>query len=173
MAVIRIVELGDIPRKYLDVLVQELNKRGGRTKFTIAGKMPLPDSAYDKYREQYNAQELLKIARDSKTLLITNADLYAANRNFVFGLNKDQGPCIVSIARLDPTFYGNPMNFGATAERLVKEATHEVGHMVGMRHCENRRCVMSFSQHFSDVDDKSRDFCKSCEVQLTASGAMV
>ena len=170
MVVIRIVELGDVPKKYTDVLVQELNKKGSVIKFTVTGKMALPDTAKDKYRSQYKAEELLKMTSDARTLLVTSADLYAANRNFVFGLNKDSGPCIVSTARLDPVFYGNGTSFAATAERLVKEATHEVGHTLGLRHCENMKCVMSFSQHFSDVDAKSSDFCKSCEVQLAASG---
>jgi archaemetzincin len=173
MAVIRVIEVGDVPRKYLDVMIQELNKRGFNHKFIIDSKMPLPAAAYDKYRGQYDAQKLLTVARDPKVLFVTNADIYSQNRNFVFGLNKDHGPCIVSLARLDTTFYGNPLNFGVTAERLVKESVHEVGHMFGLTHGEDKRCVMSCSSHFSDVDGKNRDMCRSCEVRLSADGIRI
>ncbi|QQG39764.1 MAG: archemetzincin [Candidatus Aenigmatarchaeota archaeon] len=173
MAVIRVIEIGDVPKKYMDVLTQELNRRGYIHKFVVDRKVPLPQSAYDKYRGQYDAAALLKLARDPKVLLITNADLYSGNLNFVFGMTNGKGPGIVSTARLDPAFYGNQMNFGVTSERLVKESVHEVGHMFGLKNCEDKRCAMAVAQHFSDVDEKGLDFCKQCQVMLASDGTRI
>src|SRR3990167_2850270 len=114
MAVIRVLEVGEVPKKYLDVLVQELNKKSKIYRFTLGDKLPLPANAFDKYRQQYKADEMLKLARDARVLFITNADLYTENRNFIFGLTKGNGPSVVSFARLDPTFYGNSVDFATT-----------------------------------------------------------
>jgi archaemetzincin len=48
----------------------------------------------------------------------------------------------------------------------VKEAVHELGHMFGLDHCSDLRCVMHFSNSLADTDRKGRDFCPSCRARL-------
>jgi hypothetical protein len=47
---------------------------------------------------------------------------------------------------------------------LGKEAVHELGHVYGLLHCKNTRCVMHFSISLHYVDTKERSFCQSCRI---------
>lgn len=123
-------------------------------------------------RNQYHAdtflRELSRVAgsEGALTLFITREDIYSGNLNFVFGL-AGRRDCIVSTARLDPRFYGEVSDMeGARAlfgERLAKEAIHEIGHTMGLPHCEDRKCVMVYSNSIQDVDFKGSSFCEGCK----------
>jgi archaemetzincin len=71
---------------------------------------------------------------------------------------------VVSTARLAAA---NPD--GRLAERLAKEAVHELGHTFGLLHCETRGCVMSRSAGLRDVDAKRPGLCADCRVRLHES----
>lgn len=91
---------------------------------------------------------------------LTGSDLYHRNLNFVFGLASFATKCcIVSWHRLK-----EPEN--KFFERLVKECLHELGHVLGLAHCANKKCVMSFSNSLEEVDEKEAGFCNSCAEQL-------
>ena len=123
-------------------------------------------------RKQYHADTLLReLSRiagsdEALTVFITREDIYSGNLNFVFGLAGRRG-CIVSTARLDPRFYGEVPDMEAAKklfeERLLKEVIHEAGHTMGLPHCEDKKCVMVFSNNIGDVDFKGTKFCKGCE----------
>ncbi|CAN5667071.1 hypothetical protein BH23GEM6_BH23GEM6_20690 [soil metagenome] len=96
------------------------------------------------------------------TLAITDADLTAPGRDYVFGeATLNGGWAVVSTARL-----------GAGAEdagqdelarkRLLREVTHELGHLAGLHHCDNRPCVMHPVVTAADADLNGADFCRSC-----------
>jgi archaemetzincin len=53
--------------------------------------------------------------------------------------------------------------------RTLIEAVHELGHLQGLGHCPDRRCVMHFSNCLLDTDRKQPDFCSRCE-ELRRSG---
>ena len=73
-------------------------------------------------------------------------DLYVADLNFVFGLADSHQKCaIISLARLQPEFFGQPGDPQLFRERALKEAIHELGHLRNLRHCSNPACVMFFS----------------------------
>ena len=94
--------------------------------------------------------------------------MYTEGLNFVFGQAKMKGRvAVVSIARLDPTFWHQPEDEELLEKRAVKECLHEVGHMAfGLGHCPNRHCVMNFSNTVGDVDKKTKFLCNSCKLQL-------
>ncbi|HDI02624.1 MAG TPA: hypothetical protein ENF95_00640, partial [Candidatus Aenigmarchaeota archaeon] len=143
---IKLVQVGTIQPNILDVIVRELNRRF-KSKFFIGEKVEIPAKAYDKFKEQYDAEMVVKaleVKDCDKVIGVTSHDLYYKNLNFVFGVaGKDT--CIVSTARLDPKFYGNSPNFDLLIKRTLKEIIHELGHMFGLEHCSNPKCVMSFS----------------------------
>lgn len=93
---------------------------------------------------------------------ITAYDIYADNLNFVFGIALPFQGCVVSYARLyskDEALF---------LSRFRKEITHEMGHVLGLSHCQNPNCVMHFSNSLADTDRKSENFCSSCQRKLNA-----
>ncbi len=132
-----------------------------------------PESAYDPARRQYRSDVILGylnlLAPDKveKVLAVTELDLYVPGLNFVFGQAILNGrPAVVSVARLRPEFYGDPPNLSLLLERVQKEVTHEMGHLYGLEHCADRRCVMSFSNSIVEVDMKGQNFCPTCHKTL-------
>lgn len=134
-----------------------------------------PESAYDASRRQYRSDvllgylNLLAPEKVEKIIAITELDLYTPGLNFVFGqaiLNGRQA--VVSVARLRPEFYGQPPDPQLLMARVQKEVVHELGHLYGLEHCQDRQCVMSFSNSIVEVDAKGMDFCPACQRILDA-----
>jgi len=130
--------------------------------------------SFRKERKQYDAEILLaEVSRFSppadKALYVFREDMFAGGLNFVFGLASGDS-AIISTARLDPRFYGKAGDQHAAGElfkeRLVKEALHELGHAFGLPHCDDRKCVMVFSNSIADVDFKEAGFCERCRKAL-------
>jgi len=134
------------------------------------GTFPVPKEAYDPARNQYNSSIILSkileyvVSSEADRILgMTDADLYVPRMNFVFGEAQYLGKAaLISLHRLRPEFYGQPASKELFKERAVKEAIHEVGHTLGLGHCENPYCVMFFSLHIGMTDRKERTFCEKC-----------
>ena len=124
------------------------------------------ENCFNPKRRQYCADLILEnylkeeAQNYNKTLLITSVDLYTEGLNFIFGETLiKEGVGIISLCRLRLSFYGLPDNVEITRLRALKEAVHEIGHLYGLRHCSDPRCVMFFSNTLSDTDRKSYHFC--------------
>ena len=73
---------------------------------------------------------------------------------------------LISITRINPKFWHQQEDEELFEKRVVKEAIHEVGHMMGLGHCNKRPCVMSFSNTVGEVDQKTKYLCDMCKVQI-------
>lgn len=93
-------------------------------------------------------------------LAITDEDLFVPELNFVFGEALREGRCaVVSVARLNPRVYGERPNRNLLVQRAIKESIHEVGHAIGLEHCDRSDCVMWFSNSLFETDAKGSEFC--------------
>ena len=127
------------------------------------------DTVFDPFRNQYNSSYLLRQLISNpqpdaaRILGVCRVDLFIPILTFVFGEAQLQGiGAIVSIHRLRNEFYGGAPDSHLLMERLLKEATHELGHTFGLYHCHNQACVMNSSTYVEDIDEKSVLFCPAC-----------
>jgi predicted Zn-dependent protease len=107
---------------------------------------------------------------ESRLLGVTSLDLYIPTLTFVFGEAQLHGPCaVVSVHRLRQEFYGLPRDPRLAAERLLKEAVHELGHTLGLRHCDDYRCAMAPSHAVEWIDLKSSRLCPDCQSRAASA----
>ena len=176
---LRIVPVGNLPKETVELVKIELENLN--IKCRIMPKLSIPQEAFNHWRKQYNAEivmnslsrasEVKFIDKSIPSLLITDVDLYYGGLNFVFGLEDPAKSCaIVSLSRLRPEFYDERANKSLLEERTVKEVIHEIGHYLGLGHCNKPDCVMSFSPSVYDVDKKQKSFCENCRIRLMTKG---
>jgi archaemetzincin len=177
---LRIVPVNNVPKAMLDRVRNELESNLN-IKCRIMPRLSIPEESFNRWRKQYNAEIVLSmlseksavkfIDKNIPTLLVTDVDLYYRGLNFVFGLEYPaKSSAIVSIARLRPEFYDERANSNLLTDRTVKEVIHEIGHYLGLGHCYNTWCVMSFSPSVNDVDIKQKNFCENCKIKLMTKG---
>ncbi|RRS30171.1 MAG: hypothetical protein P794_08115 [Epsilonproteobacteria bacterium (ex Lamellibrachia satsuma)] len=136
---------------------------------------PIPAYSYSGNREQFAGEPFLEklftLRNDPKEIMlgITKEDLYAPGLNFIFGLASPAGICVISLKRLDNRFWGLPKNDELYFKRMLTEAVHEIGHVLGLPHCPDPHCVMHFSNSLADTDEKGYRFCAKCEKKAKES----
>ena len=128
-----------------------------------------PMKAFDWGRLQFRADEVNYSIYNSfrgfvgegvKIVAVVGGDGYVEGMNFVFGLaTPELGVASVYTRRLEAG--------GRLEERLVKEVLHELGHLLGLGQCGDKRCVMSFSLTLGEVDVKGPGFCGECSLKLS------
>jgi archaemetzincin len=155
----------------LDVVRRHLEAEFGAV-VTVEDPPDRPEGTYDARRRQHASREVLRwlVERTpeihGRLLGITDVDLFIPVLTFVFGEAQLEGrAAVVSTARLLAA--GDPR---LTADRLAREAVHELGHTFGLLHCSAfdvsgrraRPCVMSRSGSLRAVDAKSHRLCPEC-----------
>jgi archaemetzincin len=168
---VRLVSMGSLPPALLGFLQEGVSRELGAA-VRMGGNLPLP-AACSEGLSQYPAAPFvaaLAAARptgDEVILGVTGVDLIAPGLNFVFGLADPRSrSAVISLARLYPEFYGQPRDPGRFKARAVTEAVHELGHLLGLGHCIDPACVMSFSNSLADTDRKGPGFCHLCREKV-------
>ncbi len=136
--------------------------------------LPIPQRTFDKKRNQYSSSAILTevggyAARNRKfdlVLGVVDEDIYVSGLNYVFGEAYTPGnAALISLRRLKPEFYGDKADLALYVLRALKEASHELGHTLGLQHCRRSMCVMHFSNSIFDTDKKQNLFCDQCYLQ--------
>jgi archaemetzincin len=167
---IEIVPVGQIEYFVIEHLKEKLSDV---FMIEVSTEVPYPvlEHAFNKKRGQYHSSQILsalgkhKKFKNRKIILaVIDKDLYVPGLNFVFGeANPQDKICIISITRLCQTWWGLTENKELFLRRILKEAVHEIGHVFGLRHCRDPKCVMHFSNSLGDTDVKDFNFCNKCK----------
>ena len=134
-----------------------------------------PQPSFHPERGQYHSSEILlrmqsHLRPDTWRLLgVTGGDLYIPILKYVFGEAQMGGPCaVISFHRLRQEFYGLDRNDDLLSQRLLKEAIHELGHTLDLRHCHDYRCVMASAHAVEWIDLREPVLCENCQSHLTS-----
>lgn len=164
------VGVGGTVEPWMQTLGPELDRRFG-TRSVLGAPLRICAEWLDSERRQLRADSILDALIDrydaeaggeERWLLgITDLDLYAPDRPYVFGEATVGGCCaLVSLVRLEsdsPRFQS----------RVLATATHELAHVAGLEHCNDSGCVMWASHDVHDTDRKGDIFCAACAQILT------
>jgi archaemetzincin len=172
IAGIGLLPLGPLSDPLADHLAQRVSRSVGVPCRVLPGDggLVLPRLAT---RQQVDADALLRLLEqrdqpDGSVLVgITTADIGNPVFTFFFGRARQGGPAaLISLARLDPAFYGLPDDEGVLLERATVEVLHELGHIAGLPHCDDAECLMRFAGHVEALDVRGKGFCGDCRSQL-------
>jgi archaemetzincin len=119
----------------------------------ILAPLPVPEAAHIFPRDQHKSSAILEALTPPADALvylaITDRDLFAPGKKFVFGessLERRVGVC--SLARL-----------GGSDRRALKLLTHEAGHILSIAHCVTHRCVMQGANTLEESDGHPYHLC--------------
>ncbi|MEZ4936733.1 MAG: matrixin family metalloprotease [Crocinitomicaceae bacterium] len=180
--VVAIQPYGKIPPEIMDTVINTLYDMYG-FKIVVYPPKKLPKSAFINIKSpRYRADSILDMQErwkpDSIDYLmgLSQFDISMTDRDEngnikkpvskykdwgVFGLGSCPGPtCVVSIFRLRKR-----QNY---IDRLKKIVVHELGHNLGLPHCEDGpTCVMrDANENIKNIDKEKLELCSSCKKKL-------
>ena len=179
---LRIVPIGPLTNGQTTVfeIVQDFLKPFFGLELVVDAPVPLqaiPASA-QRFRADLGSKQLLtpyllqtvlgarRKASDAAVLGLTAIDLWpSAGWNFVFG----QGSLTDRVGVWSMARNGDAERPGLRdlcALRTVMTATHETGHMFGIRHCTAYQCGMNGSNSSEERDRQPLEFCPECQAKL-------
>ncbi len=131
----------------------------------ILPAQPEPEYAFLARREQYDAGKILQALATHPggarlRLAVVSVDIYTPILTFVFGESQLGGKAaVISLLRLQTKDQEETYN------RAAKIALHEIGHLLGIIHCEAPDCLMGFSKDLAKLDERPLRFCQACEYE--------
>jgi archaemetzincin len=174
MRLVHLLPVGNVDPGLLQTLKREITQRLDVSCDILPVPLdPLP--SFHEERQQYYSSGILQQMQSHirsqtwRLLGVADVDLYIPILKYVFGEAQLDGRCaLVSIHRLREEFYGLQSNDELLAARLVKEAIHELGHTLNLRHCGDYGCVMASAHAVEWVDLRGSAFCEACRAELSS-----
>ena len=163
-ALIDLIPLGRIDQLAVSIIAANLQAILGLNS-DVSAPRPNPEYALLPQRQQFDALKIIKeLSRETHgapfKLGVTALDICTPILTFVYGESQLGGKiALISLNRLQG---GSPES---VYERAAKIGVHEVGHILGLEHCWEVRCLMHFSRNLEQLDSLPLQFCSACEFE--------
>lgn len=157
---LQIIPMGAFLESDLNFLARSLEARSGMRVEISAPQSP-PVDAFNFSRGQFHADKLLdwlfyKRPPDAPwgTLAVLSEDLYATDDAWVYGLaNLTDRVAVMSTHRFKADMrHSDPSRRILAEEQFIRASFHELGHMLGLPHCDNQQCLMSAIKDRKQID---------------------
>jgi archaemetzincin len=167
LGTINILPLGEVNSNIIEELKTTITNFYGRP-VQILPKVKISEKVKRTPNSRYSADSILKYYGSSdQTVIITNYDITIFNEKKgmdwgIFGYGNLPGKtCVVSVYKRR---LGKNISQKVLLSRLRKVAIHEVGHNLGLEHCQKDiLCVMHAADgKASQVDREKEGFCDNC-----------
>lgn len=162
--VIYIQPLGNVEYSYLEHVKKSINGFYG-FEVVVRKKVELSDDLLSPSGKRYDALKILKKFRSKENILVVTEKDIITDKNGVrewgiLGLGFRPGSvCVISTIRIKKNVSNQKF-----LDRLTKIAIHEIGHNLGLDHCNyDEKCLMNDARGtISQVDKETLTFCKNC-----------
>jgi archaemetzincin len=163
--VVYIQPLGDVKQSYIDTIKQSVEYFYG-FKCVVKLSVPLTNELLAKSGCRYDASKILrKFKSFNNILIVTEKDIATKkdkiNEWGVLGLGYRPGKtCVISTFRMKKN-----VNEEKIIDRLKKVSLHEVGHNLGLDHCnKDSKCMMNDAKGTIKTIDKEKIYlCPNCK----------
>jgi len=160
--------LGDVSPNITNLIAKSISDFYG-FKTEILKPVKPTDDLYAPSKTKYSANKILtKFNGSDNKMIITNYDISTKKGNIkewgILGLGLRPGnTCVVSTFRMKKNVSNNKFQ-----ERLIKVALHEVGHNLGLKHCEyDKKCLMNDAKGtIKTVDNEKIWICSKCTQEI-------
>src|SRR5262249_52157763 len=151
------------PEEWLADLVGRYDRTLG-LRVEVMPPIPIDPSIVDPRRRQLIAEKVVLLIKDVNPTVaddprvsivgLTTHDMFiqAFSWRFAFGYREDDRIAVVSSARMDPTFFGEPPNRALLEERFRKMLAKNIGHVYSHRPLSRDRRSIMYG-HILGLDD--------------------
>jgi len=188
--IVGVQPLGDVPDSEIVAVINAVREMYDYQVVELK-RQDLPEMAYTEIRyPRYRADSILTWLCDEAyqsakpdsiniILSLTKADISITKYNKetgeikdpewkykdfgIFGLGRIHGGvCVVSSHRL-----ANGVSQKIFQKRLTRIACHEVGHVLGLRHCPVQQCLMNdANESIRTIDKSTGELCSACKKKI-------
>jgi archaemetzincin len=173
---------GNFDQKLVDTVLNTLKKAYGVKIYALKSENIPQETFINIKSPRYRADKIIAILKHQKSdtldyiVGLTIEDISFTKREAgkikepkskyedwgIFGLGYRPGPsCVISTCRL------NEKGRTVLIERLKKIAIHELGHNIGLDHCDSELCVMKdAAESIKTVDSIDSRLCNQCQHSL-------
>ncbi len=169
--------LGYLPKEYKDSIASAIQQFYGFEVVQLSDKK-IPESFFTNIKSpRYRADSIIEMLNKEKTdsvdyiIALTSADISITKNKKPEAKYKDWGVfgygfvgkpgCVVSTFRLNHKFKK------VMIERVQKISLHEIGHNLGLPHCESKNCFMrDAAESIKTIDGVEMNLCESCRNKI-------